>query len=118
MKTLKKRKSTGKTTKTKSATRSYDDFLAEQLADLDFAAGYLTACLEEGEDVFFLGLKNLAMAQGGMKTLSDATKLNRENLYDMLSKKGNPRFSNIATVLDKLGLELRVVPKMHGNKAA
>ena len=87
-------------------TANYDDFLFEQLQDLDFAAGYLTACLEEGKDVFFLGVRNVAKANGGIKTLSDATTLNRESLYSMLSESGNPLFSSITEVLDKLGIEL------------
>jgi len=96
----------------------YDQFLFEQLRDLDFAAGYLTACLEEGEEVFFLGIRNVAKAQGGMKSLSEATQLNRESLYDMLSDKGNPLFSSINAVLDKLGFELSFKPKLEGDKAA
>ena len=99
-------------------TVDYDEFLNEELKDLDYAAGYLTACLEEGEDVFFLGIRNVAKAQGGMKSLSDATKLNRESLYDMLSTTGNPLFSNITTVLHKLGLELSLKPKIQGDEAA
>ena len=90
---------------------SYDDFLSEQLKDLEYAAGYLTACLDEGEDVFLLGIRNVAKAQGGMKALSDSTKLNRESLYDMLSDKGNPLFSSITSVLEQLGIELAFKPK-------
>lgn len=97
---------------------SYDHFLQERLSDLDYAAGYLIACLEEGVDVFYLGLRQVAKAQGGMQPLSKATKLNRESLYGMLSKSGNPLFSSITTVLDKLGLELALKPKRAGKKAA
>lgn len=99
-------------------TADYDEFLFEQLKDLDFSAGYLAACLEEGEDVFLLGIRNVAKAQGGMKALSDATQLNRESLYDMLSTKGNPLFSSVASVLDKLGIEFAFKPKLQGTKAA
>ena len=99
-------------------TINYEDLLLEELKDLDYAAGYLTACLEEGENVFLLGIRNVAKAQGGMKALSDATNLNRESLYDMLSKSGNPLFSSVTTVLDKLGFELALKPKMQGTDAA
>ena len=92
-------------------TADYDAFLLNELKDLDYAAGYLTACLEEGEDVFLLGIRQVAKAQGGMKALSKSTNLNRESLYDMLSMTGNPLFSSIATVLDKLGLEVTFKPK-------
>lgn len=99
-------------------TVDYDNLLLEELKELDFAAGYLTACLEEGEDVFLLGIRNVAKAQGGMKALSDATNLNRESLYDMLSKSGNPLFSSVTTVLSKLGFELTLKPKLQGTDAA
>ena len=120
MKTSKKRKNTGRNTKKKkiSPTVDYDDFLSDQLKDLDFAAGYLEACLEEGEDVFFLGIRNVAKARGGMKALADLTKLNRESLYDMLSRQGNPLFSSVNSVLENLGIELTFRPKMQGTKAA
>lgn len=99
-------------------TIDYDEYLLEELSDLDYAAGYLTAALEEGEDVFLLAVRNVAKAQGGMKVLSDATRLNRENLYDMLSKEGNPRFSSLFAILDKLGIEITFKKKLHGSEAA
>lgn len=74
----------------------------KKIINLDYAAGYLTACLEEGEDVFLLGIRNVAKAQGGMTLLSNNTELNRESLYDMLSEDGNPRLKNITKVIDSL----------------
>jgi len=120
MMTSKPRRPTGKVTKRRKnmPTVDYDEFLHEQLKDLEYAAGYLTACLEEGEDVFFYGIRQVAKATGGMKSLSEATQLNRESLYDMLSKTGNPLFSNVTTVLDKLGLEVTFAPKLQGTRAA
>ena len=73
---------------------------------MDYAAGYLTACYEEGTDIFLLGVKDVAEANGGLRTLSKETSLNRENLYDMLSKDGNPRLSSLSTILDYLGIEV------------
>lgn len=99
-------------------TIDYDEYLSEQLKDLDYAAGYLTACLEEGEDVFLQGIRNVAKAQGGMKALSNATQLNRENLYDMLSKEGNPRLSSLSTILSNLGIEITFKRKLQGSEAA
>ncbi len=99
-------------------TVDYDEYLFAELRDLEYAAGYLTACLEEGTDVFLEGIRNVALAQGGMKALSDATQLNRENLYDMLSKEGNPRLSSLTTILSQLGMEVSFKPKMQGTGAA
>lgn len=99
-------------------TVEYEPYLLKDLKDLDYAAGYLTAALEESEEVFLLALRNVAKAQGGMKALSDATSLNRESLYDMLSTQGNPLFSSITSVLDKLGFTFKLSPKLQGTKAA
>lgn len=96
----------------------YDEYLLGELRDIDYAAGYLTACLDEGEDVFLVAVRNVAKAQGGMAALSGATKLNRESLYDMLSQDGNPRLNSFMRVLDKLGLKVEFKPKPRGRKAA
>ena len=46
------------------------------------------------------------------------TLLNRENLYDMLSAKGNPRLTSITAILNKLGMEVRFEPKARRKRAA
>lgn len=99
-------------------SEDYEPYLLADLKNLDYAAGYLTAALDEGEDVFLLAVRNVAKAQGGMKALSDATQLNRESLYGMLSEKGNPLFTSVTSVLDKLGIELAFKAKLQGIKAA
>lgn len=99
-------------------TEDYEPYLLEDLKDLDYAVGYLTSALEEGEDVFLLAVRNVAKAQGGMKALSEAAALNRESLYGMLSTKGNPLFSSITSVLDNLGIEITFKRKLHGTKVA
>lgn len=92
------------------STVDYMDHLLKDLQDPVCAAGYLTAALEEGEEVFLIALRDVAQAQGGMSALSQATKLNRENLYDMLSKNGNPRLSSIASILNQLGFAIQFAP--------
>ena len=84
---------------------------------MDYAAGYLTSCYEEGTDVFLLGVKDVAEANGGLRALSKETSLNRENLYDMLSKNGNPRLSSLSAILDNLGIEVTFKRK-HSRKIA
>jgi probable addiction module antidote protein len=88
------------------------------LRDLDRAAEYLTAAIEEGEDVFLLAVRDVVEAQGGMSTLAKSTKLNRENLYNMLSTKGNPRLYSITAILNRLGLRLNFSAKLQGDKVA
>jgi DNA-binding phage protein len=104
MKILKRRDNIGKHSKRKKATPTidYKAHVLKDLKNLDYAAGYLTAALEEGDSVFLLAIRDVVQAR--------ATKLNRENLYDMLSTKGNPRLSSITSILYKLGLEIKLIP--------
>ena len=99
-------------------TESYQDFLLETLKDPNEAAAYLTACYEESEEVFLLGLRNVVEANGGVGKLSTDTSLNRENLYRLLSEGGNPKLSSLSSILDTLGLQLSFTPKLQGTEAA
>lgn len=91
-------------------TRNYQDDLLEALKDSQEAAEYLNAALEDGDhEVFLTALRNVAQARvGGMAKLADATGLNRESLYKMLSDQGNPELNSIALVLHALGLKISV----------
>jgi probable addiction module antidote protein len=45
--------------------------------------------LEDGDpEVFLLALRDIARARGGVAKLAEATQLNREHLYRMLSESG------------------------------
>jgi probable addiction module antidote protein len=87
-----------------SPTADYRDDLCERLSDPSYAAGYLSACADEGREELLRGLRNVAEALGGLNRLAEETSLNRENLYKMLSEGGNPRLSSVLLVLDALGL--------------
>ena len=89
-----------------------EDVLAEGLKDPVEAAGYLNACLEDGDpEVFLLALRDIARAQGGVAKLAEITELNREHLYRMLSENGNPELRSLETLLDALGFRLAVTLK-------
>ena len=93
-------------------SRSYQSNLLEALKDPNEAAEYLNAALEDGEpEVFLLALRDVVDSYGGMGKLAASTSLNRENLYRMLSTKGNPEFFSLSTVLDAIGFRLAVEPK-------
>ena len=87
----------------------YHQYLIERLKDPAEALAYLKASLEEADlpEVFLLALRNVAEARGFAKLAQD-TKLNRESLYRMLSKKGNPSLSSLHVLLDSLGLRFSV----------
>jgi probable addiction module antidote protein len=93
-------------------TATYQEDLIESLKDLREAAAYLNAAMEEGDRaLFLLALRNVAEAQGGMAVVAEKAQLNRENLYRMLSKKGNPEIKSIVNLLHSMGLRLTVEPK-------
>jgi len=88
---------------------SYRESLLEALRSPDEAAQYLNACLEDGDArVFLLALRDVAEAHGGIRALSRTSRLNRESLYRMLSKAGNPSLDSLAAVLNACGLRLAV----------
>jgi probable addiction module antidote protein len=84
-----------------------EEILKPRLQDPEQAAKYLTACFEEGPDVFLLGLRDVVDAQGGIARAARSSKLNRESLYRLLSRRGNPRLSSLSAVLSALGLKVR-----------
>jgi probable addiction module antidote protein len=90
-------------------SRPFEDVLDEHLRDPAEAVGYLNACLEDGDpEVFLLALRDVARAQGGVAKLAEATDLNREHLYRMLSENGNPALRSLEALLDALGFRLAV----------
>lgn len=90
-------------------TKSYQRELIKSLKNPEEAAAYINAALEKSDapEVFLLALKNVAEAYGFSK-LSKRAHLNRENLYRMLSGKGNPELSSLKALLNGLGLRLHV----------
>jgi probable addiction module antidote protein len=93
----------------KVSTESYRESLLESLRNPAEAAQYLSACLEDEDPrVFLMALRDVADAQGGVRALSRHAHLNRESLYRMLSKSGNPSLASLASVLNACGLRLSV----------
>ena len=84
----------------------FEHVLKDHLADAEQAAQYLTACYEEGPEVFLQGLRDVVEAQGGMTRAARLAGLNRESLYRQLSRRGTPRLASLNAVLDALKLKL------------
>ena len=81
-----------------------------RLTDPKYAAGYLSECAQEGQEASLLALRDVAEALGGIGNLAEASELNRESLYGMLSENGNPKLSSLFAVLDAFDLQLKCVP--------
>jgi len=94
--------------KKKSKAKDYQEYLIESLKDPTEAVEYLNASLEEAADMpelFLLALRNVAEAHG-ISRLAKKTRLNREYLYTMLSKSGNPRYESLMKLLNAMGIRL------------
>ena len=93
-------------------TKPYQDELLRALEDPGEAAEYLNAALEEGDaETILLALRNVADAHGGVAKVAEVAGLNREHLYRMLSRQGNPGLSSLTALLD--ALELRLAVSVH-----
>lgn len=85
----------------------YREDLYSRLKDPEYALGYLNACLEDpDEGTFLLALHDVAQANGGLRQLSKKAGLNREHLFRMLSKNGNPRLLSLRQLMAGLGFKL------------
>jgi probable addiction module antidote protein len=79
--------------------------------DPDFAAAYVNAVLNDGDQEEFLdALRYLADAGGGVSALAADASLNPTSLYRALSTNGNPELKTLQAILRTLGLQLAVTP--------
>jgi probable addiction module antidote protein len=89
----------------------YQEELIQSLKDSESAIAYLNAVLADDEEpcIFLPALKDVLEAQGKeVSTLAKQTGLNRENLYRILSLKGNPKLTTILAILKAMGLSLKI----------
>ena len=93
------------------ASTSHDEAMIRELRENpDFAAEYLRAALEDGEEpqVLLVALRRVAEARGGVAKVAKAAGIERESLYRALSAHGNPRLSTLVAVTKAMGLKLTV----------
>jgi probable addiction module antidote protein len=93
---------------------NYEEELYKILEDPAKAQAYLNASLnDEDPRVFLLALKDVIEAQSKISNVAKEANLSRENLYRILSKKGNPKLTSIQSVLNAVGLNLAVQSKFN-----
>lgn len=92
--------------------RDYQEKLLQDLHDPELASAYLNVALtDEDPRIFLLALKNVYKARGEeMANLAKKANISRENLYCILSKKGNPKLTSIVSLLHAAGLSLAIQP--------
>lgn len=103
-------------------TTSYHDELIKSLKNSKEADLYLRIAMEEYHEdrdveALLIALRNIAEAKGGMSQLAKKTHLNRQNLYHVLSEKGNPTLDTFELILKGLGYRLTIQPDHQTRKA-
>jgi probable addiction module antidote protein len=93
-------------------SRSHDEAtIASFRGDPEFAAEYLDAIIEDGDEAELLqALKRIAAAFGGVGEIASKADLHSKTLYRTLSPKGNPEMKTLVAVLRTMGLRLSVRP--------
>ncbi len=82
---------------------------ADYLTDIDDAAAYLEATLDEsdGDPTVIAQALGAIARSGNISELARRIGMSREGLYKALSSDGNPSFATIMKVAGALGLRLR-----------
>lgn len=94
-------------------TKSYEEYLLKTLQDPEEALGYLNAALgDEDPKVFLLALRQVLKAQKiDMSAFAQETNISRQNVYRIVSEMGNPRWNNFVSILDAMGLQIKLEAK-------
>ena len=99
------------------ASVPYEPRLKKRLAaDPEQASLYLQAAMEEAlkandPGIFQVALKDVAEAHGSITSLAREMGLNRQHLYRMMSRSGNPSFTGLWRMLRAFGLSFMVIPR-------
>ena len=92
----------------------YQDYLNKKLKDSEeFALAYLNEALaDEDQRVFLLALKDVIEAQGHeISGIAQDAHLSRQNIYRILSNKGNPKWRSLTSLFGVLGYQVHLLPK-------
>jgi probable addiction module antidote protein len=97
----------------KKKLTSYEKNLLEALKDHDEALAYLNEALQDEDPrIFLIALKNVLSAQDiDISAFAIESKITRQNIYRILSSKGNPRWENLTSLLNALGLQVHLTDK-------
>ncbi len=102
--------------KQKRNTLAFADYMKEKLSDPEYLERYIEIAIEDflkDRDIigFLCALRTVADARGGIPKLAKKAGLSKQALYKIFSPKGNPEFSTIVNIMDKMGMKLSVSVK-------
>jgi probable addiction module antidote protein len=90
--------------------RDFNETFGYRLLDPNYLDAFLLACLEEGPETLYVGLRRAVLARpGGFTWLAAETGMGRESLYKALSAGGNPSFKTVRRVIQALNADARVL---------
>lgn len=98
----------------KSETTVLD--IAEYLDNEEIVAEYLNMVSESDDPALFLRAIGHIARSKGMSQIAEKTGLGRESLYKALDEKAHPRFETIFKVLNAMGIQMALVPKVKFRK--
>ena len=93
--------------KLQQCTTPFRDYLLKDLAQPEFAKGYLEAALQDFDkdgniEILLLSMKDIAAAQGGIEELVTWTNLSPQALTYLLSPDAPPQLDKVLDILSML----------------
>lgn len=93
--------------KLQQCTTPFKDYLLKDLAQPEFAKGYLEAALQDFDtdgniEILLLAMKDIAEAQGGIRELVAWTNLSPQSLTYLLSPDHPPQLEKVLEILSSL----------------
>jgi len=89
----------------------YKETLIEELKKPKAAVAYLSGLLEQGDHKsLMLGIKDVAMARGGVAKMAESTGISRTYLYDLLAGRVDLRLTTFTKLLKAVGGKLILKP--------
>lgn len=99
--------------------KDFNETYARRLLDAEYLNAYLAACLEEGPETFFVGIRKAVQARDdGFTWLANQTGIGRKGLYKALSSRGNPSFRTVYKIFRALGVSEILISHAQGNDPA
>ena len=93
--------------KLQQCTTPFKDYLLKDLAQPEFAKGYLETALQDFDkdgniEILLLAMKDIAEAQGGIEVLVAWTNLSPQTLTYLLNTEPPPQLDNVLDILSTL----------------